>query len=150
LEKLEIVRSIVAIVRDLLLIILFIVLVAAGFTVINIVNSIDPSQLSCESLVNSAMTGNIDQIISGSNESKTGQHYTPTEEMLSLMSEAEAAAAKGDETTAAEKLDKLRTLCESKGYTKAVEKIDELKSAIQQQNYVKALSTATQLKKMFE
>ncbi|GEM_PF-5971179 len=149
MEKLEIVRSIFAIARDLLLIIFLITLVAAGFTVINFVNSIDPSQLSCENLVNSAMTGNIDQIISGSGGGETGQHYTPSEEMLSLMSEAEAAAVKGDETTAAEKLDKLRLLCESKGYTEAVQKIDELKLAIQQQNYVKALSTATQLKKMF-
>ncbi len=150
MEKLEVIRSIFAIARDLLLIIFFIVLTVAALTIINFVNSINPSQLSCENLVNSAMTGNIDQILSGGGQSSAITHYKPTSKMLSLMSEAETAAKNGDVTTAAEKLDELKKQCESKGYTEAVQKIDELKLAIQQQNYVQALSTASQLKKMFE
>lgn len=149
MKKLETIKDVLAITRDLLLIILFVVIAAAGFVVINFVNSIDPSQLSCENLVNTAMTGSMSQITRAGSQNTNADQYTATKEIISLMSETEAAASKGDEATAIKKLNSLRALCQENGYTKAVEKIDELKLAIQQQNYAKALSTASQLKKMF-
>lgn len=146
MERLEMIRSVIAIFRDILLIIAFVVVIVLGLTVISFVDSIDTSRLSCEGLVNSIMTGDFD-IFGGS--STVTEKYEPTEEMLNLMNEIEAAALSGDKDTAISKLDELKSLADSAGMAEAVEKINELRTAIEEENYVKALGTASTLKKMF-
>jgi len=146
METLEKARSIFAITRDMLLIILFIVLILTGLSIMNFFNSLDPEKLSCENMVNSVMTGDLDVFTGTGGITET---YTPTQEMLSLMDKIETAAMSGEKTTAQAKLDELRTMCLENGYPEAVEKIDALKTAIEEENYVKALGTASQLKKLF-
>jgi len=146
METLEKARSIFAITRDMLLIILFIVLILTGLSIMNFFNSLDPEKLSCENMVNSVMTGDLDVFTGAGGITET---YTPTQEMLSLMDKIETAAMSGEKTTAQAKLGELRTMCLENGYPEAVEKIDALKTAIEEENYVKALGTASQLKKLF-
>lgn len=146
MERLETIKSVVAIFRDILLIIAFVVIIVAGLTVVNFVNSIDVSKLSCEGLVNSIMSGDFDFF--GGSETVT-ETYEVTGKMLTLMSEIESAAMGGDNVTALAKLDELGDLADQAGMTEAVAKIDELKQAVQQGNYMKALSTASVIKKMF-
>lgn len=150
MERLEKVRSVFAIIRDALIIILFIVLILLGFTIMNFVNSIDPKNLSCANMVNTVMSGDLTPIIGGAGggQAPTAK-YTPTQEMLGLMNEIEKAAGTGDKQTALTKLDTLRALCSSAGMTDAVAKIDELKAAVEQENYMQALAAGSQLKKMF-
>lgn len=146
MEKLEIVRSAFAIVRDALIIVLFVVLILLALTVTTFIGSIDPSQLSCENLANSVMSGDF-SVITGSGTVE--QQFEPTEKMLELMNEIETAAMAGNKETALSKLDELKSRCSQREMFEAVDKIEELKKAVQNENYVKALGIGSQLKKMF-
>ncbi len=146
MERLEKIRSVFAIVRDALLIILLMVLIAAGLAITGFVNSINPKSLSCENMVNSIMSGDLSAITGGA---EPAAKYTASQEMLDLMGEIEKAATTGDKQTALAKIDQLRSICSSEGMADAVLKIDELKAAVEEENYLKALSTDSQLKKMF-
>jgi len=146
MERLEIIRSVVAIFRDILLIIMFVVLVFTGLTVMNFVNSFDQSQLSCENLISRVVGDDFSSLIGGSPVTQT---YQPTNEMQELISDVETAAKAGNYETALSKLDELKTKAEQEEMTEAVTKIDELKTAIEQEDYIKVLGTANQLKAIF-
>jgi len=146
MERLEIIRDIVAIFRDILLIIMFVVLIFTGLTVMNFVNSFDASQLSCENLVGSILGGEVSSLIGGTPVTQT---YQPTNEMQELITDIETSAIAGNQQTAISKLNELRTIAEQEEMPEAVAKIEELKVAIEEENYVKALGASNQLKAMF-
>ncbi|MEM0360024.1 MAG: hypothetical protein QXK06_01635 [Candidatus Diapherotrites archaeon] len=147
MERLEKIKSVFAIIRDALIIIFLIVLILAALTLINFFNSINPKNLSCASLVNTLLAGDL-SAITGNPQPLV--HYTPTQEMLNLMDEAEKAIASGNKQTALSKLTELSSLCASKEMPEVVQKISELKTAIEQENYVKALSLGSEIKKIFQ
>ena len=148
MERLEIIKDVVAIFRDLLIIIAFVVMIFTGLTVLNFLNALNPNAFSCSSVVNSVVSGDFSVFVDVGQQ-KPAATYTPSTEMDVLIGEIEAAANAGNKETAVSKLDELKILAEQAEMPLAVAKIDELKTAIEEENYVKALGTANQLKALF-